>query len=180
MPRRWKISPEDAALFREQIGEVRRIHADKVTPVKKRPPPRARFRRAEELQVLEESLASIADTAELGAGDELFFAQPGIDQRVLKRLRRGQFAVGGECDLHGLTVNAARVVVTDFLAECAARDIRCVRIIHGKGLGSGSRGPVIKQHLAAWLRRRADVLAFSSARPADGGTGALYVLLKAR
>lgn len=180
MRKRWTISVEDAELFRERIGNVRRMRVDTVAPNPKRPPPRARFRRADDLQALEDSLGDLYDPAELGTGDELFFAQPGVDPRVLKRLRRGQFAVGGECDLHGLTVAAARGVVADFLAECVLRDIRCARIIHGKGLRSGAYGPAIKPQLFHWLRQRADVAAFCSARPADGGTGAVYVLLRTR
>lgn len=180
MPKRWTISAEDAALFREHIGSVRRVRVDTVQPERKRPPPRAHFRRADEAQVLDDSLGDMIDPAEVGTGDELFYAQPGVDQRLLKRLQRGQLSIGAECDLHGLTVAAARPVVAEFLVECAAHDVRCARIIHGKGLRSGTRGPVIKQQLFHWLRRRADVAAFCSARPTDGGTGAVYVLLRHR
>jgi DNA-nicking Smr family endonuclease len=178
MTKRWTISAEDAALFREHVGDIRRIDDDKVRHERKPPPPRARFRRADDAEVLTESLGDTLDPAEFGSGDELFFAQPGIDRRVLKRLRRGQIAVDAECDLHGLSVPAARAVVSEFMAECGAFDVRCARIIHGKGLRSGHRGPVLKRQLARWLARRADVIAFSSARPADGGTGAVYVLLR--
>ncbi|HET7369757.1 MAG TPA: Smr/MutS family protein [Gammaproteobacteria bacterium] len=180
MAKRWTISAEDAALFREHVGTIRRLEVDTVSHERKPPSPRARFRRADDALVLHESLGDALDPAEFGSGDELLFAQPGVDQRIVKRLRRGQMAIGAECDLHGLTVADARVVVGEFLAECAAFDVACARIIHGKGLRSGHRGPVLKQHLAGWLSQRADVAAFCSARPADGGTGAVYVLLRNR
>lgn len=178
MAKHWIISAEDVALFREHVGNIRRIEADTAALERKRPAPRARFRRADELQVLEDSLGGHIDPSEVGHGDALFYAQPGVDQRVLKRLRRGQIEVSAECDLHGLTVAAARAVVSEFLAECGAFDVRCARIIHGKGLRSGRRGPILKQQVAGWLSQRADVAAFCSARPADGGTGAVYVLLR--
>ncbi|HET6725787.1 MAG TPA: Smr/MutS family protein [Gammaproteobacteria bacterium] len=180
MRKRWTISEEDAALFREHVGNIRRIRTDKTPPERKAPSPRARFRRADEIQVLTDSLGDAIDPADIGHDDMLSFAQPGADLRLLKRLRRGQFEIGAECDLHGLTVAAARAVVSEFLAECAAFEVRCARIIHGKGLRSGRRGPVLKQQLAHWLSQRTDVLAFCSARPADGGTGAVYVLLRNR
>ncbi|HET7586876.1 MAG TPA: Smr/MutS family protein [Gammaproteobacteria bacterium] len=178
MPKRWTISAEDAALFREHVGDICRVEVDTVSHERKLPSPRARFRRADDVMVLNESLGDSLDPAEFGSGDELFFAQPGLDQRLLKRLRRGQVSIGAECDLHGLTVADARAVVGEFLTECAAFGVRCARIIHGKGLRSGHRGPVLKQHLGGWLSQRADVAAFCSARPSDGGTGAVYVLLK--
>ncbi|HET6654612.1 MAG TPA: Smr/MutS family protein [Gammaproteobacteria bacterium] len=178
MPKRWTISAEDAALFREHVGDLRRLEVDTVSHECKPPPPRARFRRADDAVVLDESLGDGLDPAEFGSDDELFFAQPGLDQRLFKRLRRGQMSIGAECDLHGLTVAAAHTVVGDFLAECAAFDVRCARIIHGKGLRSGHGGPILKPQLARWLQKRADVVAFCSARPADGGTGAVYVLLR--
>jgi DNA-nicking Smr family endonuclease len=86
--------------------------------------------------------------------------------------------VAAELDLHGMTSELARSALREFMAECRRRDHRCVRIIHGKGRGSSNRGPVLKGKVNRWLRQRDDVLAFCSARPVDGGTGALYVLLR--
>ena len=96
----------------------------------------------------------------------------------MRRLRRGYYRVESELDLHGLTVPEAKAAMRDFLARTIARQSRCVRVIHGKGLGSGPRGPVIKQAVNVILRRTDAVVAFCTARPVDGGTGAIYVLLK--
>ncbi len=98
---------------------------------------------------------------------------------MLRRLRRGHYRVDGNLDLHGMNRARAQQAVAGVLADCAVRDRRCVRIVHGKGNGSPNSGPVLKRLLDGWLRRRRDVLAYCSARPADGGTGAVYVLLRA-
>jgi DNA-nicking Smr family endonuclease len=96
---------------------------------------------------------------------------------VLRRLRRGEFRIQREIDLHGLTVAEAKLALRQFLIETLEQQVRCVRVIHGKGLRSGHRGPVLKTTVSAVLRRTGAVLAYVSARPVDGGTGALYVLL---
>ena len=95
----------------------------------------------------------------------------------MRRLRRGHYRVEMELDLHGLIVPEAKQALREFLSRAIARQCRCVRIIHGKGLGSGPRGPVIKQAVNVILRRTEPVVAFCSARQVDGGTGAIYVLL---
>ena len=96
---------------------------------------------------------------------------------MISRMRRGEFRVDAECDLHGLNVEACKQVLRAFLAEALARNVRCVRVIHGKGLRSGPRGPVLKVAVNLVLRKTGPVVAFCTARPVDGGTGALYVLL---
>ena len=113
----------------------------------------------------------------LESGDELAFARPGTSPDVVRKLRRGRWAVQAEIDLHGLGRHAAHDALREFIAASAARGLRCVRVIHGKGRGSGAQGPVIKRIVDHWLRRMAPVAAFVSARPVDGGTGAVYVLL---
>jgi DNA-nicking Smr family endonuclease len=115
---------------------------------------------------------------EIETNDELYFSRPGIQDRVVRELRRGHLEIGLELDLHGLTVRHAREDLNRFLEECHRRDIRCVRIIHGKGYGSEDKQPVLKRKLNLWLRQREDVLAFTSATRRDGGTGAAYVLLR--
>ena len=96
----------------------------------------------------------------------------------MRRLARGRYAVQDEIDLHGLTVAEAKPRLADFIEYSARSGKTCVRIVHGKGLGSGDRGPVLKRKVARWLRQWDAVLAFVSARQVDGGTGALYVLLQ--
>ena len=115
--------------------------------------------------------------AQIDTGEELLFRRPGVRDDTLRRLRRGQYSVEAEVDLHGLGRHAAHEALRDFIVSSAARGLSCVRVIHGKGRGSGPRGPVLKHVVNHWLRRMDDVLAFASARPVDGGTGAAYVLL---
>ena len=127
--------------------------------------------------MLADSLAFGAEELDVESGEELVYRRNGVSDAVLRRLRRGEYAVRDELDLHGMTQDEARRALGDFLAEAGAHDRRCVRIIHGKGRGSGHRGPVLKSAVNRWLRRHDSVRAFCSARVSDGGTGALYVLL---
>ena len=117
--------------------------------------------------------------AAASGGDALSFQRPGVQTGVVRRLRRGSFPIEDELDLHGLTQRVAREQLAHFLAVNRAAGRRCVRVIHGKGYRSGARGPILKMAVDLWLRRHADVMAFASARPIDGGTGAVYVLLRA-
>ncbi len=142
-----------------------------------KPRARARFTRADRMAVLKESLESATTDPEVGSGEELSFRGPGVQIEVLRKLRRGEYRVQREIDLHGLTVAQAKQVLREFLADALARQVRCVRIIHGKGLRSGHRGPVLKSAVVAVLGRTGAVLAYVSARQVDGGTGAVYVLL---
>jgi DNA-nicking Smr family endonuclease len=109
----------------------------------------------------------------------LTFRRPGVRTQVLRRLRRGLYPIEDELDLHGLTQIAARDTLAEFIAQNRYVGHRCVRIIHGKGHRSGARGPILKIAVDTWLRRHGDVMAFASARSIDGGTGAVYVLLRA-
>ncbi|MBU1192027.1 MAG: Smr/MutS family protein [Gammaproteobacteria bacterium] len=168
----------DSDLFQRSIGPVRPVQHDRVHLPVPRPPARARFRERDEQAVLKDMLSDHFDPGDYETGEELGFARPGLQHRTLKRLRRGQHAVQAECDLHGLTVVEARQALSAFLHECQARGLSCVRIIHGKGHGSHQRIPILKSKIGGWLRQRDEVLAFCSARPVDGGTGAVYVLLK--
>lgn len=178
--KRFEIKKEDSELFRDSVGSIKRVNHDRHYFASQRPAPTPKFRRRDDKEVIGDLLADPADAAELENGDELIYSRPGLQHRLLKRLRRGQFAVEAECDLHGLTVPQARRTLIEFLSHCAVRSIYCVRIIHGKGRGSRNGIPVIKRKVNSWLRQRNDVLAFCSARGIDGGTGALYVLLRRR
>ncbi len=169
---------DDLALFKTSVGPVRPVPHDRIEPDLPRPPARAKFRERDEQDVLVEMLSDGFDPGDLETGEELWFARRGLQHRTLKRLRRGQFALQAECDLHGLTVAEARQALSVFLKECLARGHRCVRVIHGKGLGSHQRIPILKGKVGGWLAQRDEVLAFCSARTVDGGTGAVYVLLK--
>jgi DNA-nicking Smr family endonuclease len=115
----------------------------------------------------------------LTGGATLAFQRAGVRHQTVRRLRRGLYPIENELDLHGLTQTAARQQLADFIEESRAQGCRCVRIVHGKGYRSGARGPVLKIAVNLWLRRHLDVMAFVSARAIDGGSGAVYVLLRA-
>ncbi len=168
--------PDDTA-FRDAIGDVRPLPPRPVVEGPARPAPRARFRRADDQQVLEESLDPGPGEWLVETGEELLFRRAHVPAKVLERLRRGEYAVEDEIDLHGLASVAARDALREFLAESLLRRLHCVRVVHGKGLRSGPRGPVLKHAVNVWLRRVDRVLAFASAPRRDGGTGAVYVLL---
>jgi DNA-nicking Smr family endonuclease len=177
------VSEEDdreARAFREAMRDVRRLtrggKAERQAP---KPPAKARFTRADQVEVLRESLLP-PDATVLATGDELSFRRPHISEAVLTRLRRGAYVVDGEIDLHGMTGAEAKAALRKFIAECVDRRLRCVRVVHGKGRRSGPRGPVLKNVVNNWLQRADDVLAFGSARPVDGGSGAIYVLLQGK
>jgi DNA-nicking Smr family endonuclease len=170
---------DDDDLFREAMRDVRRLRAPERVIATPKPPAAARFRRADEQAVLQESLNVPEDAAALlGTGEEIGFRRPHVPEPVLTKLRRGQYAVDAEIDLHGLNAAQAKHALRDFIVEAIGRQWRCVRVVHGKGRRSGPRGPVLKPIVCHWLQRSNHVLAFGSARPVDGGSGALYVLLK--
>lgn len=171
------LDDHDRELFRRAMHGVRPLRPRTLAPARPRPAARAVLRRADERRVLEESLLLDAADLEVETGDLLAWRRPGVTEATLRRLRRGQIAVRGELDLHGLRREEARVALGAFLAAARGAGQRCVRIVHGKGLRSGQRGPVLKAALNGWLRRHRAVLAFCSARRPDGGGGALYVLL---
>ena len=185
-PRSSKDAPdadggEEARLFREAVRDVKPLGPaqapDQLARRPRRARPAARFSRADRLAVLEESLRDEALDPQLASGEELVFQRDGIQAAVLRKLRRGDYRVQGEIDLHGLTVAEAKQALRGFLGRALLRQWRCVRIIHGKGLRSGHRGPVLKGMVGTMLRKVGPVLAYVSARQVDGGTGAVYVLL---
>lgn len=166
---------DDATLFRAAVSGVRKLTSTHQrptahTPLSTRPRPITH----DEHSMLSE--LPLPDGSE--AGDSLSYRADGVQDAVVRKLRRGQYRIGTELDLHGLNREQAGLAVVQFLARCQDRRVRCVRIIHGKGSSSPNSTPVLKSYLASWLRHRNDVLAYCSARPADGGTGAVYVLLR--
>jgi DNA-nicking Smr family endonuclease len=173
-----KRTDPDADLFREAMIDVKPIQARTPAPAARRKPPaRARFTAADRALVLVESLQGFGDGDINDSGDEISFRRAGVQDAVLRKLKRGEYRVEEVCDLHGLRVEEAKAALREFLAEALARNLRCVRIIHGKGMGSGPKGPVLKVAVNMILRKTAPVLAFISARRVDGGTGAINVLL---
>lgn len=175
----WQ-DPTEQKLFIDAMEGVRPLTHDRIVPAHSKPAPIPRQALADEREVIAELLADEYDPNALASGEELMYGRPGLQRRVLRQLRRGHYSLAAELDLHGMTVAIARVALQEFLHECRRRDYRCIRIIHGKGRRSSNQGPVLKGKVDRWLRQREDVLAFCSAQPADGGTGAVYVLLRHR
>jgi DNA-nicking Smr family endonuclease len=166
---------DDKNLFQAQLGDAVPLDESRVEPYRRRLPPRPlNLPVGDE----EESSQDLYSDHEIETGELLYFARPGVQNRLMHDLQRGYLEIGGELDLHGLTVPYARADLDEFLKQCHQRRIRCVRIIHGKGYRSEGRQPVLKHKLNLWLRQREDVLAFTSATRRDGGTGAAYVLLR--
>jgi DNA-nicking Smr family endonuclease len=168
---------DEVRLFREAVRDVRPLGTRAHAPRPPRARPRARFARADRAAVLQESLEGTAADPEVIGGEALTFRRPEVQPGVLRKLRRGEYRVQREIDLHGLTVAEAKVALRQFLISALENQVRCVRIVHGKGLRSGHRGPVLKVAVSGVLRRTGAVLAYVSARQVDGGTGAVYVLL---
>ncbi|RXR05339.1 Smr/MutS family protein [Pseudoxanthomonas composti] len=170
---------DDAALFRQAIGEVRRVHSQTPAPQKPRPRPRARMAEHDEQAALSEFRRGL-EAMPIEAGDTLSYHRNELPARIWQRLKRGQFSIQDELDLHGATAAQAEQLLRMFLREAQRAGTACIRIVHGKGLGSDADIPVLKNVVDRVLRQRADVLGFHSAIPAQGGTGAVVVLLSAR
>ena len=173
------MSDDDADLFRRAMSGAKPLRADeRVAAAQKKPAPKARFARADEERVLREAMQADMDTMESSNAGSMRFHRQSVGRRTMRKLARGRFSVQAEIDLHGMTVAEARPRLSDFIGDCVRRNLLCVRVVHGKGLGSGDRGPVLKNSVNRWLRKWNSVLAFVSTRQVDGGTGAIYVLLQ--
>lgn len=143
-----------------------------------RPAPHPRMREADEAAALAQSLSDEVNLESLLLTDDgLSFRRPGIGQDVVTKLRRGHWALQGDIDLHGYTRDEARQLLSESIRECHRRGMRCLRVVHGKGLGSPGRQPVLKAKVQRWLAQSAEVIAFAQASGPQGGAGALVVLL---
>jgi DNA-nicking Smr family endonuclease len=170
----------DADEFRRTVGEVEALRTPPRTTLTRVPPPPVPLQsRRDEEAVLQEALSDEYDPESLLDIDEtLSYYRPGISQEVVKKLRRGAWIVQAQLDLHGMRREEAREALADFIRESMKRGLRCLRVIHGKGLGSIGREPVLKGKVRAWLVQKSEVIAFCQARPHDGGAGAVLVLLQ--
>ncbi|MBI3525556.1 MAG: Smr/MutS family protein [Betaproteobacteria bacterium] len=171
-------TPGERALFRGAVEDATPLSSDKIHHEAPRPPPIPRQRLRDEAAALIESLAPAPLETLLEGGDELSFLRPNLPRSLLKDLRRGRWVSQGELDLHGMNRDEARQALLQFFAESLARQQRCLRIVHGKGLRSPGREPVLKELVRNWLANRPEVLAYCQARAADGGAGAVVVLLQ--
>lgn len=164
--------------FEDLLGEVRPLEQDRIPPFRKKRKPVPEQRQLDDQDVVASLLSDEYEPGDVETGEELLFRRPGLQHSVIRKLRKGQYAIEGELDLHRRTADEARELLSTFLRHARSRGWRCVRIIHGKGHGSEGRIPVLKNKVNSWLRQKQEVLAFCSAIPRDGGTGAVYVLLK--
>lgn len=165
--------------FARAVGAVARLpESGRAQRVVRAPEPLPRQREADEAQALAASLSDELDVATLlDTDDGLSFRRPGIGPDVLARLRRGQWSIQRQIDLHGMTRDTAREALAQFVRQAARDGLRCVRVVHGKGNGSPGREPVLKAKVRAWLVQKREVMAFAQASAADGGHGALLVVL---
>jgi DNA-nicking Smr family endonuclease len=176
-----KPDPADLAAFRAAVDGATPLHdSQRIVFSRPKPSPRPRQRELDEAAAMRESLHApleVDDWLDLGDADS--FLRAGLPRTLLRDLRRGRWTIQGHIDLHGMNRHEAHEAVMAFLAEANSTDRRCLRIVHGRGLGSPDRQSILRQLVKGWLSRRREVLAFCHTPPHDGGDGALWVLLKA-
>ena len=179
---RERLAALEADIFRRSIGAVAPLlTVQRHAPDLPRPEPIAHQHIADEQAALAESLSDeFSVESLLGTDAGLSYARSGIGPDTLRKLRRGHWVIQSQLDLHGLRTDEARTALAEYLRSACKRGVRCVRVIHGKGLGSINKEPVLKNKVRSWLVQKEEVLAFCQARAADGGSGALVVLLKAQ
>ncbi|MGE0486111.1 MAG: Smr/MutS family protein [Gammaproteobacteria bacterium] len=162
--------------FADLVGKVRRLEHDTVHHERPRPVPRRRQR--EDEPAVDDTWSHAPEADDLAERDD--YHRPGIQHGLLRKLRRGQFPVESSLDLHGLRLEEARRELAHFLATAGGPRLRCVRVVHGKGMSSPGLAPVLKPNVRHWLRQDARVLAWVAVRDSGGGSGAVDVLLRAR
>lgn len=172
------LSEADKALFRDAVGDVRSVSNDKAPDSTAKPAARVRSSEKDDQSVMASLLQELGEVDFLETGEHLSYTAPGVQNSVLRKLKSGKYAIQAEIDLHGMTVKVAKAELGLFLNECQQRRLLCVRIIHGKGRKQANAAPKLKPAVNQWLQGNKQVLAFCSARSNDGGTGAVYALLK--
>ena len=174
------LTPDETALFRGAVQDVAPLAVpDKITHPRKQPRPVPRQTRSDQHTPLDDSLSDHIPLEAEGE-DSTSFLRSGLSRQSLRRLRRGYWPIQEALDLHGHTSDQARAALVAFLNACGEQGMRCVQVIHGKGHSSENREPVLKVKVRHWLMQRAEVLAFCEAKPEEGGSGAVKVLLKVR
>ncbi len=180
--REKSLSNEEKILFQDAVSGVKPLPQNKIPPFRQKPLARLLNPQSADRQDRDDLFSDESELGQVNGMDEqhepheqLLFYRSGLQQTTLKKLRRGQIRIEAELDLHGYTVAEARIELTEFIHFAMASDLRCLRIIHGKGK---SRQAILKQRVDYWLRQREEVLAFCSAIGKDGGTGAIYLLLR--
>jgi DNA-nicking Smr family endonuclease len=174
-----KRAEAERNLFTRAVGKVAPIaNQERVWSPPQRPSPRPLQQDLDDEAVMHESMSDEFDISTLlDADDQLSFRRPGIGTDVTRKLRKGEWSIQGQIDLHGLRSDEARNAMGQFIRDAKRMGWRCVRVVHGKGLGSPGKEPVLKSKVQRWLVQKNEVLAFVQAKPSDGGGGALLVLL---
>jgi DNA-nicking Smr family endonuclease len=174
-----ELASQDRELFREAVRGATPIRPAQRKSQAAKPPPVPVHSLLDTHAALAESMdGPIPWDESMETGEELNYLRDGLPRDMLRKLRRGHWVIQDALDLHGFTKDQARVLLGEFLAVCRRRRLRCVRIIHGKGLGSPNREPVLRGMVKIWLARQQDVLAYCQAPENSGGSGATLVLLK--
>lgn len=173
-----KRAEAERNLFARAVGKVAPIANQERVWSPPRPTARPLQQDLDDEAVMHESMSDEFDiTTLLDADDQLSFRRPGIGTDVTRKLRKGEWSIQGQIDLHGLRSDEARNAMGQFIRDAKRMGWRCVRVVHGKGLGSPGKEPVLKSKVQRWLVQKNEVLAFVQAKPSDGGGGALLVLL---
>ena len=174
-----KRAEAERNLFTRAVGKVAPIaNQERVWSPPQRLTPRPLQQDLDDEAVMHESMSDEFDISTLlDADDQLSFRRPGIGTDVTRKLRKGEWSIQGQIDLHGLRSDEARNAMGQFIRDAKRMGWRCVRVVHGKGLGSPGKEPVLKSKVQRWLVQKKEVLAFVQAKPSDGGGGALLVLL---
>ncbi len=180
-PHSASVAPEDSELLRAALADVKPLApANRASLIRPKPLPIAVQRQRDEQEALQDTLSdNPAWEQGLETGEELLFRRDGLSQEHIRKLRRGHWKIQDHLDLHGLIATEARTLTAAFLAHAIRNGLRCVRIVHGKGLSSPNREPVLKKKLSGWLAQREEVLAYCQAPQTEGGGGAVLVLLRA-
>ena len=179
-PHSASIAPEESELLRAALADVKPLApTNRASLIRPKPHPVAAQRQRDDQEALLDTLSDHPAWEQgLETGEELLFRRDGLSQQHIRKLRRGHWKIQDHLDLHGHTAAEARILTAAFLAHALRNGLRCVRIVHGKGLSSPNREPVLKKKLSGWLAQRDEVLAYCQAPQTEGGGGAVLVLLR--
>ncbi len=179
-PHSASIAPEESELLRAALADVKPLApTNRASLIRPKPRPVAAQRQRDDQEALLDTLSDHPAWEQgLETGEELLFRRDGLSQQHIRKLRRGHWKIQDHLDLHGHTAAEARILTAAFLAHALRNGLRCVRIVHGKGLSSPNREPVLKKKLSGWLAQRDEVLAYCQAPQTEGGGGAVLVLLR--
>lgn len=179
-PHSASMAPEESELLRAALADVKPLApTNRASLIRPKPHPVAAQRQRDDQEALLDTLSDHPAWEQgLETGEELLFRRDGLSQQHIRKLRRGHWKIQDHLDLHGHTAAEARILTAAFLAHALRNGLRCVRIVHGKGLSSPNREPVLKKKLSGWLAQRDEVLAYCQAPQTEGGGGAVLVLLR--